>query len=61
MNTMGIIGFIFGIFGLLAYCSMAPLKRRIEVLESALSKMEGTTFHESREPLYRIAQDCIGC
>lgn len=61
MNTMGIIGFIFGIFGLMAYCSMGPLKRRIEVLESALSKMEGTAFHENRESLFRVAQDCIGC
>lgn len=60
MDTLGVIGFVFGIFGLMAYLSMGQLKRKIEVLESALSKMEGTSYHEDRESLFRIAQSLMG-
>lgn len=60
MDTLGVIGFIFGIFGLMAYISMGQLKRKVEMLESALSKMEGTSYHEDRESLFRIAQSCVG-
>lgn len=60
MDTMGIIGFVFGVFGLMAYLSLGPLKRKIATLETALAKMEGTTYHEDRESLYRVARNCIG-
>lgn len=60
METMGIIGFVFGVFGLMAYLSLSPLKRKVEALESALARMEGTTYHEDRESLYRVARNCIG-
>ena len=39
MEYMGVIGFVFGIFGFLAYLNMSPLKRKVESLEEALSKM----------------------
>ena len=51
MNTLGMLGFILGVFGLMAYLNISPLKRKIEKLESALSAMEGTTYHEDRESL----------
>lgn len=60
MNTLGIIGFVFGIFGLLAYLSISPLKRRVDTLEAALAEMEGTRFHEDRSSLLKAAEEYIG-
>lgn len=60
MGTMGIIGFIFGIFGFMAYLNIGTLKRRVETLESALAGMEGTAFHEDRSSLLKIAESYIG-
>ena len=60
METMGVLGFVLGVFGLMAYLSISPLKRKVEELESALAKIEGTSYHEDRESLYRIAQSLIG-
>ena len=60
MNTLGMLGFILGVFGLMAYLNISPLKRKIEKLESALSAMEGTTYHEDRESLLKAAAGYIG-
>ena len=60
MNTLGILGFVFGVFGLMAYLSISPLKRKIEKLEEALAAMEGTTYHEDRESLLKAAAGYIG-
>jgi len=60
MEYLGILGFVFGIFGLMAYTSMGTLKRRVEVLEEALSNMKGTTYHDDRESLLKIATGYIG-
>lgn len=60
MEYMGILGFIFGIFGLLAYTSMGPLKRRVEALEEELARTKGTSYHEERSSLVRAAEGYIG-
>lgn len=60
MDTFGIIGFVFGVFGLLAYLSVSPLKRRVGKLEEALSAMEGTAYHEERSSLEKAVSDYIG-
>ncbi len=57
---MGVIGFVFGIFGFYAYLNMSPLKRKVESLEEALSKMQGTSYHEDRISLLKAAETYIG-
>ena len=60
MEYMGVLGFIFGIFGLMAYTSMGPLKRRIEALEGELANTKGTSYHEDRAALVKAAEGYIG-
>ena len=60
MEYMGVLGFVFGIFGLLAYTSMGPLKRRVEMLEEELANTKGTSFHEGRNSLVKAAEGYIG-
>ena len=48
---MEYLGFIFGIFGLLAYLQISPLKRRMDKLEVELTRTKGTSFHEDRQSL----------
>ncbi len=60
MEYMGVLGFIFGIFGVMAYTSMGPLKRRIEALEGELANTKGTSYHEDRAALVKAAEDYIG-
>ncbi|MCR4709326.1 MAG: hypothetical protein K5653_03625 [Clostridiales bacterium] len=60
MEYMGVIGFVFGIFGFYAYLNMSPLKRKVESLEEALSKMQGTSYHEDRISLLKAAETYIG-
>lgn len=57
---MEYIGYVFGIFGLVAYLQCSSLKSRIENLESQLAKLEGTSFHEDRQSLMRMAKAHIG-
>ena len=45
---MEYLGYIFGIFGLLAYLQLSELKKRISDLEEELTKMKGTSYHEDR-------------
>lgn len=57
---MEYIGFIFGVFGLLAFLEMSSLKKRIKALEEALTKTKGTSFHEDRQSLMKAAKGYIG-
>lgn len=53
---MQYIGFIFGIFGLLAYLELSSLKKRINDLERQMTAMQGTSYHEDRKNLVKVAQ-----
>ena len=57
---MQYIGFIFGIFGLIAYMQVSELKNRVKALERELSKMQGTSFHDDRRALLQAARQLIG-
>ena len=57
---MEVLGFIFGIFGLMAYLQIGPLKNRIEELERELTKIKGTSYHEDRTSLISAARSYIG-
>ncbi len=60
METMGIIGFVFGIFGLMAYLQTSSLKKRVAGLERELAGMQGTKFHEDRAALIAAAKTYVG-
>ena len=60
MEYMGIIGFVFGVFGLMAYMQLSSLKTRISGLERELTSMQGTKLHEDRAALTAIAKTCVG-
>ena len=57
---MEYIGFVFGIFGLMAYLELSSLKSRIADLERELTSMKGTSFHEDRSALLKAAKSYIG-
>jgi hypothetical protein len=57
---MEIIGFVFGIFGLLAYLEVPSLKKRIENLERDMSKTQGTSYHVDRTALVQATRSYIG-
>ena len=57
---MEYVGFIFGIFGLLAFLEASSLKKRVAALEESLTKTRGTSFHEERQSLVTAAKDYIG-
>lgn len=57
---MEYLGFIFGIFGLMAYLEISTLKKRIDDLERQLTKMQGTSYHEDRKALLQVAGSYIG-
>ena len=57
---MQYVGFIFGIFGLIAYVELSSLKARIAELERTLTRMEGTSYHEDRASLVRIMKEYTG-
>ena len=57
---MEYIGFIFGIFGFIAYLQVSSLKRRIEKLEEQLTKMEGSPLFKDRKALLQAARSYIG-
>ncbi|MBR6208502.1 MAG: hypothetical protein IKQ69_05845 [Oscillospiraceae bacterium] len=44
-------GFIFGIFGLLAYVQLSSLKKRVVALEEELAGIAGTSSFEERRAL----------
>lgn len=57
---MEYLGYIFGIFGLLAYMEVFPLKKRVKELETTLANMKGTNYYENRSSLVRAAQSYVG-
>lgn len=57
---MEYLGFIFGIFGLLAYLQITPLKRRMDKLEEELTRTKGTSFHEDRQSLMNAVRSYTG-
>ena len=57
---MEYIGFIFGIFGLLAYLQVASLKARVSELERQLTVIPGTTYEGDRQALVKAACSLIG-
>lgn len=57
---MEYLGFIFGIFGLIAHGEVLGLKNRIIALENQMAKTEGTTYHEERISLITAIKSYIG-
>lgn len=57
---MEYIGFVFGIFGLMAYLEISGLKKRIGKLEEQLSKMSGTSYAKEKQSLKQIVTSLIG-
>ena len=57
---METLGFIFGIFGLLAYLQLSSLKKRVDELERELTRTKGTSYHEDRTALMNAAKSYIG-
>ena len=57
---MEVIGFVFGIFGLMAYLQVSSLKSRIDELERELTGMKGTSYYEDRTALVHAAKSYIG-
>ena len=60
METMGIIGFVFGIFGLMAYLQTSSLKTRIASLERELTRLQGTKYHDNHAALITVAKTYVG-
>ena len=60
MGYLGVIGFIFGIFGLLAYLEQSSMKKRIMELERALAAVEGTSYSENARSFVKAAEAYIG-
>ena len=57
---MEYLGFIFGIFGLLAYLKMSELENRLTKLERELTAMRGTSYHEDRKNLVQAVKSYTG-
>ena len=57
---MEVLGFIFGIFGLMAYLESSSLKKRVDELERELTNIKGTSFHEDRTTLVQAVNTYVG-
>lgn len=57
---MEYVGFVFGIFGLLAYIELFSLKKKVVALEEELAGIAGTSSYEERRALLDAAQAYIG-
>ncbi len=57
---MEVLGFVFGIFGLMAWLDMSSLKSRIAELERELAGMKGTSYYEDRKSLVQATKTYIG-
>ena len=57
---MEYIGFVFGIFGLLAYVQLASLKKKVNALEEELAGIAGTSSFEERRSLRGAIEAYIG-
>ena len=57
---MEYVGFVFGIFGLLAYIELSSLKKRVIALEEELAGIAGTPSFEERRALLDAVEAYIG-
>ncbi len=57
---MEYVGFVFGIFGLLAYVQLSSLKKKVTALEEELAGIAGTPSYEARRALLNAVEDYIG-
>ena len=57
---MEYVGFVLGIFGLVAFLESASLKKRVDELERELGRIQGTSFAESKTSLKKAIQAYIG-
>ncbi len=57
---MEYVGFVFGIFGLLAYIQLSSLKKRVVALEEELAGIAGTPSFEERKALLDAVEAYIG-
>ena len=57
---MEYIGFVFGIFGLLAYVELSSLKKKVAALEEELAGIAGTASFEERRALLDAVDGYIG-
>ncbi len=57
---MEYVGFVFGIFGLLAYVQFSSLKKRVTALEEELAGIAGTPSFEERRALLDAVETYIG-
>lgn len=53
-------GFVFGIFGLMAYLQISSLKSRIAELERQMTAVKGSSYHEDRKGLIQTLKKCVG-
>ena len=60
MDALTYVAFVFGIMGMLAFCSQADLKKRIKRLEDELSSTKGSSYSISKESLCKFAKENIG-
>ncbi len=57
---MEYVGFVFGIFGLLAYVQLSSLKKKVIALEEELAGIAGTPSFEERRALLDAVEAYIG-
>lgn len=57
---MEYVGFVFGIFGLLAYVQFFSLKKRVIALEEELAGIAGTPSFEERQSLLDVIESSVG-
>lgn len=57
---MEYLGYIFGIFGLLAYLQLSSLKKRVGALEEELAGIHGTASFTERRALLDAIRSYIG-
>ena len=57
---MEYVGFVFGIFGLLAYCQLSTLKKRVIALEEEIAGIAGTSLFLERRALLDVVESYIG-
>ena len=57
---MEYVGFVFGIFGLLAYLQLSSLKKKVNTLEEEIAGITGTSSFEERRALLEAINAYIG-
>ena len=54
MEVLGYLGFVFGLLGFMAFCSLSDLKNRIKKIEDELASVKGTSYSISKESLAKL-------